>query len=141
MNIKLKNVILNREILIIPKKNFDDLIRAKINLPKTILQLQTSFDGENNIKLAINDFKISYNPLEKENNDNKSNINNLNFSQKRTFLTNINIKLGSISAVNISEKKSREIFNTKKEFININIGMNEKTVDLVSNFGIFNINI
>jgi len=141
LNIKLKNVILNREILIIPKKNFDDLIRAKINLPKTILQLQTSFDGENNIKLAINDFKISYNPLEKENNDNKSNINNLNFSQKRTFLTNINIKLGSISAVNISEKKSREIFNTKKEFININIGMNEKTVDLVSNFGIFNINI
>ena len=141
LNIKLKNVLLNGEIIIIPKKNFDDLIRAQINLPKTILQLQTSIDGEDNIRLTINDFKISYNPLEKENNDNNDNINNLDFSQKGTFLTNINIKLGSISAVNISEKKSRKIFNTKKEFININIGINEKNVDLASNFGVFNINI
>ena len=140
------NVINSNENIIIKKKNNtndinndDDLLHIQINLNKTKLQLQTSFDTKENLNVIINDFRVVYNPL--ENNDIHTNISNPDFSQKGQFPINVNIKLRSISAFIISEKKSRELFNSKKEFINISFGINGKIIDIVSNMGIFSIKI
>ena len=140
------NIINSNENVIIKKKNnindinnADDSFHIQINLNKTKLQLQTSFDAKENLNVIINDCKVAYNPL--ENNDIKTSISNLDFSQKGQYPINANIKLGSISAFIISEKKSRELFNSKKEFINLNLGINGKIIDIVLNMGIFSINI
>ena len=134
-----ENVIMKKKNNINDINNADDSFHIQINLNKTKLQLQTSFDAKENLNVIINDCKVAYNPL--ENNDIKTSISNLDFSQKGQYPINANIKLGSISAFIISEKKSRELFNSKKEFINLNFGINGKIIDIVLNMGIFSINI
>ena len=120
----------------------NNILRIHINFNKTKFQLQTSFDGKEILNLIIDDFSISYNPLESKNN--YTNLNYSSFSQNdknEEYPTNIYIKLGYISASIISEKNSKELFYSEKEFINVKCGINEKIIDIDSNLGVLVINI
>ena len=90
-------------------------LNIEINFNKTKFQLQTSFDAKEYITLNINDFIILYNSLEDEKES-----------------SNVNIKLGNISASIISEDQSKILFNTKNEFLIIKCGIvgNNTNLDL-----------
>ena len=120
-------------------KQINNIFRIQVNFNESKFQLQTSFDAKENLNLIINDFNISYNPLNNKINNHK--LNDLSFSQNESEQTNIRAKLGYISASIISEKQSKELFHSKKEFIDIKCGLNGKLTYFDIYIGILMINI
>ena len=120
------------------KNNTNQNLNIQINFNNTKFQLQTSFDAKENLNLNIDDFNISYN----NNKDNLTiNSNSQILNKNETYPTYINIKLGYISASIISEKQSRELFYSKKEFLLINCEINNNIIDLDINLGSLFINL
>ena len=120
-------------------KQINNIFHIQVNFNKTKFQLQTSFDAKENLNLNIDDFSISYNPL--NNTINRHKLIDLSFSQNEVEQTNIRIKLGYISASIISEKQSKELFHSQKEFINIKCGLNGKITYIDISLGTLVINI
>ena len=126
----------NNENNIDNKINNSNNLHIEVNFNNTKFQLQTSLDAKEYINLLINDFCISYNPLEENNNNTY-----LDLIDNELYHTNINIKLGDIESSIISEKQSRKLFYTKKEFLFIKCGTNGTNFNIDIYLGTLIINI
>ena len=120
-------------------KKINNIFRIQVNFNKSRFQLQTSFDAKENLNLIIDDFNISYNPLNDKNNNHK--LIDLSFSQNEAEQAKISVKLGYISASIISEKQSKELFYSEKDFISIKCGLKGKATYFDIYLGILVINI
>ena len=101
------------------ENNFINNLNIQINLNKTKFQIQTSFDASENLYLIIDNLKASFNSKE-----------------------NIQMHLDSISSSIISQKQSRELFNSNNDFLILKCTIkNNNILDIESNFGTITINI
>ena len=101
------------------ENNFINNLNIQINLNKTKFQIQTSLDGNENLYLNIDNLLASYN-----------------------LKDNIKIQIDYISSSFISQKQSRELFHTNKDFLLLKCLIKKnKTLDIESNFGTITINI
>ena len=129
----------NRNNNNVGNKQINNIFHIQVNFNKSKFQLQTSFDAKENLNLIIDNFNISYIPLNNKINNHK--LIDLSFSQNEAEQTNLRIKLGSISASIISEKQSKDLFHSEKEFIIIKCGLNEKFTYIDIYLGTLFINI
>ena len=96
-----------------------DTLNIQINLNKTRFKIQTSFDASENLFIKLEDLTASYNPK-----------------------NNISLKLDSITSSFESQKHSRELFHTNKDFLFIKCSLNKnKILDIESLLGTIIINL
>ena len=96
-----------------------DTLNIQINLNKTRFKIQTSFEASENLFIKLEDLTASYNPK-----------------------NNISLKLDSITSSFESQKHSRELFHTNKDFLFIKCSLNKnKILDIESLLGTIIINL
>ena len=107
----------------VEKINKDRQIQVNFNDSK--FQLQTSFDGNENLHLDISSFVILYN----------------SFEDGIFPYGNIFITLNTMSTTLISKTHSRKLFYTKNDFLYVKIKNSKLNIDLEVRFGILIINL
>lgn len=106
-------------------EKINNATHIQINFNDSKFQLQTSFDGEENLHLDISSFVILYNSLE----DGLFPYGNL-------FIT-----LNAMSTTLISKNHSRKLFYTKNDFLYIKLDNTKLKADLEVRVGILIINL
>ena len=106
-------------------EKINNTTHIQINFNDSKFQLQTSFDGEENLHLDISSFVILYNSLE----DGLFPYGNL-------FIT-----LNAMSTTLISKNHSRKLFYTKNDFLYIKLDNTKLKADLEVRVGILIINL